>query len=232
VQHRNGCFGYNEEGIFAFSGGEPTVVSSKIQSIMDDSINIGQIDDIAGVDADKFILYAMPFGSSSVNNRTLYFDLATGSWSEWTGLRVGSFLMNAEVQSADTLIYADADSGVVYVYGRGYSDTYDLDYLSPFITLQQEDVEKSVMKFQVDAAWDYGDTILVRFYADRSLTTPVYSYNMVSTSPASLFKTYLFHTDGNVRGVSVAVRLTSVSVDTVSVSRIGLYIVPTREIQP
>lgn len=230
-QYRNGFVGYNEEGFFLFNGGQPQPISDKIFPALRDSINQQATAVIDGVDAGRYFAVSCPFGSATVNNRSFIFDLQTGSWGEWTGLRVGAIAMNNKVASGDTLIYADADSGVVYVYGRNYSDRFDLEYVSPFITGSDPSLEKTAIRYLVEAGFDYGDSIEVSFYVNDDLSTVVAKDTLVSSTPANKLKRYISDCNGSVIGSSVAIGLRSMSLDTLTVARIGLNVSPIREIR-
>lgn len=229
--YRNGFVGYNEEGFFLFNGGQPQPISDKIFPILRDSINQQATAIIDGIDAGRFFVVACPFTSSTVNNRAFTFDLQTGSWQEWTGRKIGALLMNNKVTSGDTLMYGDSDSGVVWIYGREYDDNYDFQYVSPFITGSDPSMEKQTLRYLIEAGWDYGDSVEVSFYANDNLSTAVAKDTLISSTAAHRLTRYIADCDGAVIGSSVAIGLRSMTVDTLTVSRIGLQIVPIREIR-
>lgn len=229
--YRNGFVGYNEEGFFLFNGGQPQPISDKIFPSLRDSINQQATAVIDGVDAGRYFVVACPFGSSTVSNRSFTFDLQTGSWGEWTGQHIGAIAMNNKVASGDTLIYADADSGVVYVYGRNYSDRFDLEYVSPFITGSDPSMEKQTLRYLVEAGFDYGDSVEVSFYVNDNLSTIVAKDTLISSTPAYKLNRYIADCNGSVIGSSVAIGLRSMSLDTISIARIGLNVSPIREIR-
>ena len=227
-QHRSSFIGFNDQGIYGFSGGSVELFSQNITNLFEDSLNWSETDIMDGIDAGKFMAFAMPFGTSSVNNRVLTFDLRTSAWSEWTGPRVGAWLMNNKTTTADSLLYFDADSGAVYLYGREYDDDYGFVYQSPFINNNESSAEKNLNAYLVEGAWDYGDSIKVSLFVNSKLTTPVQVDTIVSTGSGKA-SVYIRQTTGAVRGFDYSMKIETISCDSMKLSRIGFNVSPTRE---
>lgn len=227
-QHRSSFIGFNDQGIYGFSGGSVEVFSQNISNLLEDSLNWSETDIMDGIDAGKFMAFAMPFGASSVNNRVLTFDLRTSAWSEWAGPRVGAWLMNNKTTTADSLLYFDADSGAVYLYGREYDDDYGFVYQSPFINNNESSAEKNLNAYLVEGAWDFGDSIKVSLFVNSQLTTPVQVDTIVSTGSGKA-SVYIRQTTGAVRGFDYSMKIETISCDSMKLSRIGFNVSPTRE---
>lgn len=230
-RHRNSCVGFNQDMFFVFDGSEPSELSFKIRSVVQDSINRTHYKKINGVDAGTFLAFAMPFTSSAVNNRFYVLDVATGAWGEWTGIRAGAVNVIKSITGPDTLIYASADSGAVFTYG-GYDDAVDLEFISPFYDAGDPSLIKIINKYHIQAAFDFGDTIVATIYTDASLSDTVRQDTLTSATPASRVHDYIVECRGNVRGVKYALGIKSLSVDTCRITQFGFNVSMTRERRP
>ncbi len=229
-QHRSSFVGFNDQGFYVFSGGQLELFSQTITNLIEDSLNWAQTAIMDGVDAGKYFAIALPYGSASVNNRTFTYDLRTNAWSEWTGLRVGCWLVNNKVSTADTLTYFDADSGAVYVYGREFDDDFDFVYQSPFINNGESSIEKNLNSYMIEGHWDAGDSIRVSLFVNSSSTAAVQVDTIVSTGSGKA-SVYVRQTAGAVRGFDYSMKVESMTCDTMTLSRVGFNVTPTRELR-
>lgn len=140
-------YGLAADGYWETSGEAPRLISDAVATYFTDSLNFDALDAVAaGYDAQNDNIWiSIPVGVSTVNNRTLVYNRASGSW--WPQSFVGgAYAYNPSITVSDSVrfIVGGTDSSTLYV--RGGDD---------------DDGDSLVAQMQT-AYYDYGQSQLIK----------------------------------------------------------------------
>lgn len=133
----------HSSGYYASDGSDPVLVSATVNGYFTDSINTDEYDKVvAGYDFERDNIWiSFPTIGSTVNNRTLVYNVGTQSWWPQTFI-AGAYAYNSDLEVSDSarLIVGATDSSTIFIRSgtkddgadiTGYFQTGFMDYGAP-----------------------------------------------------------------------------------------------------